>query len=355
MSKNSLLNSTFLPNFCSASTLFIVVVVAELFAAVLFFARLGVLQDYLFNFAMQSLFIQWIALTSTALLCLFRRVAVKIGDAATVFFAYLLVLLNVLVITELAWWFLYFLPRDTLFFSALHGRLLLQSLGIAAIAAAAILYYLYVQHQWHCRNKLAEQTRLQALQSRIRPHFLFNCMNTIASLTRTQPALAERAIEDLADLFRASLADPNISSCLRDELDLCKGYLHIEQQRLGKRLTVEWDIDTLPMDARLPLLILQPLLENAIYHGIELIERGGTIHIEGVRKGDLLYIKVANPLPQDDQQVHMGEGYRLAQENIRQRLRFFYGTAADMQVEQTTAYYRITFCFPYQLDADLDR
>src|SRR5690606_35547004 len=116
------------------------------------------------------------------------------------------------------------------------------------------------------------------LQARIRPHFLFNSMNTIASLTRSNPEQAEQAIEDLADLFRASLGDAHTQISLEDELEIARTHQRIEQLRLGDRLRVSWDIDGLPPRAQVPCLIVQPLLENAVYHGIEMLPAGGTVH-----------------------------------------------------------------------------
>ena len=127
-----------------------------------------------------------------------------------------------------------------------------------------MLRYFYVTHQWRSNLESVAESRFAALQARIRPHFLFNSMNTIASLTRSDPAAAERAIEDLADLFRASLGNSNEPISLEQELEVTRVYQRMEEQRLGDRLKVDWQLDNVPMQTRVPGLTIQPLLENAI-------------------------------------------------------------------------------------------
>ncbi len=353
MRETSDTNQSFLPDFCSVRTLFLVVLIAELLAIILSLAQTVNYGDRLFDLAMKSLFVQWIALTSVGLLCLLRRLIKNFKDSNTALFAYSLILLVAFIITELGWWFIYVQPEQIPFFSPLHTQLLIRSLGITAIVAAIVLRYLYVQHQWRRNVETAAQSRFQALQSRIRPHFLFNCMNTIASLTRKHPEIAEQAIEDLADLFRASLLDPSNLSRLKNEINLCDQYLRIEKHRLGDRLSLEWDIDPLPDDALIPSLTLQPLLENAIYHGIELIEQGGTIKISGKLDNNIIRILVTNPLPEDIQYAP-NPGHHLAQENIRQRLHAVYGKDGKLLIEQDKQYYLITLCFPYQTNEDFN-
>ena len=148
-------------------------------------------------------------------------------------------------------------------------RFFADNLGIGAIIGALALRYFYVTGEWRRNVELQAQARVRALQARIRPHFLFNSMNTIAALTRSDPARAEEAVEDLADLFRANLNEKRSSITLKEELEVARIYQRIEQLRLGDRLHVIWDVADLPMRAQVPGLLMQPLLENAIYHGIE--------------------------------------------------------------------------------------
>jgi two-component system, LytTR family, sensor histidine kinase AlgZ len=346
--------TSFLPNFCSAEALFIVVLSSELLAMVLTLARSLYTEDLLFNLAMNSLFIQWIALTCVGLLCLFRRFIASLTEKQAATVSYLLILVVSFIITELAWWSLFIYPDKVNPGQKVHILFLLRSLGISAIVGAIVLRYLYVQHQWRKNIEAAAMSRYQALQSRIRPHFLFNCMNTIASLTRKAPDLAEQSVEDLADLFRASLLEPTELYKISEEWKLCQHYLRIEEHRLSNRLRVEWDIESLPADALVPPLSLQPLLENAIYHGIERLPAGGTVNIRGEFNNNKLSIIFTNPIPSTDiEDTHKGNKH--AQENIRQRLITVFGMESDLVIENKHEQYTVKLTLPYKHHENIDR
>jgi two-component system sensor histidine kinase AlgZ len=185
---------------------------------------------------------------------------------------------------------------------------------------------------------------VHALQARIRPHFLFNSMNTIAALTRTNPAVAEQAVQDLADLFRANLSEKRNTITLAEECEIARTYQRIEELRLGPRLRVEWKTGSLPSNALVPGLTLQPLLENAIYHGIEPQPEGGVVTVTGEMTGDLITIVVRNPV--GDQQNER-EGNRLALANIRERLELMYGERALVKSGRFDAEYIVTLRFPH--------
>jgi two-component system sensor histidine kinase AlgZ len=172
-------------------------------------------------------------------------------------------------------------------------------------------------------------------------------MNTIAALTRSDPKRAEEAVEDLADVFRATLRDSHSPLRLKEELELTRIYQRIEALRLGDRLDVKWDVGALPMRAFVPGLTVQPLLENAIYHGIEPLERGGTVTISGRVVGDEIELVVGNPVAQDASAGAERAGNRLALDNIRQRLDLAYGGRGSLTVEQTPGRYEVTVRFPY--------
>ena len=124
-------------------------------------------------------------------------------------------------------------------------------------------------------SRALHEARLQVLQARIRPHFLFNSINAVLSIVRAEPRQAETALEDMADLFRMAMADAQDLVPLRQEIELGRQYLALEQLRMGERLRVNWHIEDMPDDALMPPLMLQPLLENAVYHGIEPLPQGG--------------------------------------------------------------------------------
>ena len=170
-------------------------------------------------------------------------------------------------------------------FPSNHWFFLSRNLAVGTLITGLALRYFYVSHQWQRNVRRQAEARNIALQARIRPHFLFNSMNTIAALTRTNPEAAEASVLDLADLFRASLNDSREMVELAQEIDITRRYERMEKQRLGDRLTVRWQLQDLPMHARIPSLTLQPLVENAIYHGVEPLPDAGTVEIEGRRKG----------------------------------------------------------------------
>ena len=197
--------------------------------------------------------------------------------------------------------------------------------------------------------ELEARARIHALQARIRPHFLFNSMNTIAALTRSDAARAEEAIEDLADLFRVSLTEARAQISLREELEVARSYQRIEQLRLGERLKVRWQVGDLPVRALVPSLLLQPLLENAIGHGIEPLPEGGTVQVEGRVDDDEVSIEVSNPVSQTARAVRSGN--RMALDNIRQRLELAFPGRSSVVVEETADLYRVRLSFPLVLTA----
>lgn len=345
--------TSFLPNFCSTNVLFVVVLSSELLAIILTLALPLYMGDSMFNLAMNSLFIQWIALSCVGILCISRRFIATLSEKQAAAVSYLLIILVSIIITELAWWSLYVYPGIGHTDQKLHFLFLVRSVGISAIVGAIVLRYLYVQHQWRKNIETAAMSRFQALQSRIRPHFLFNCMNTIASLTRKAPDLAEQSVEDLADLFRASLLEPTELYKIVDEWKLCQHYLRIEGHRLGGRLRVDWDIDALPDNALVPPLSLQPLLENAIYHGIERLPEGGTITIHGRLEDEKLIITFSNPTPDKDvEDTHKGNKH--AQDNIRQRLLMIFGTESSLIIESIQQHYTVKLSLPYKRHEDIN-
>ena len=332
---------TFLPDFCSVRTLLAVVIVAELLAFVLALAsdwQHALTWDLL---GLISLFVQWVALSSAALLCLLRVRLSRLDNVRAGIMSYLLVLAVTLLISDAAHWIMVYagvsLPPGW------RVDFVLRNLFISAIVSALVLRFFYLQHQQQLQAEAQAQARLEALQARIRPHFLFNAMNTIAALIRSQPERAEEAVEDLSDLFRFSLADPGRLVTLEEELDTARRYLHMEQLRLRERLRVEWALDALPLQAQLPALVLQPLLENAIYHGIEPLAGGGVIRITG-RCGDgRVVLSLHNPVTET---TRPHAGHNMALENIRERLAFAFGRQAELRLEKNGAECTVTLEFP---------
>jgi len=224
---------------------------------------------------------------------------------------------------------------------------LARALAIAAATAGTVLTYLRL-HTRAYSPALAE-ARLQALQARIRPHFLFNSLNAVLALIRRDPRRAERTLEDLADLFRALMSDSRSLVRLADEISLVERYAAIEQLRLGERLRMSWELDQAPVDAMLPALVLQPLLENAVYHGVEPGTGIGDVLVRIERRGERVHMLIENPWRE------AGDGHRagnhMALDNIRERLMLYFDDEARLEARVEGARYRVEIEIPYRSGA----
>lgn len=334
----------FLPDFCGIRMVFVVVIVAELAAIVIAMAPLDVtFTERWERLGLISFFVQWCAVASCALLCVLRRHLCDLPSWKAGLYSYLLILLVVVLVSEGAYWLIHYPARDTVW----HSQFLARNLFIGVLIGGPLLRYFYVQHQWRRQVQAESESRLQALQSRIRPHFLFNSMNTIISLIRNRPEQAEQMTENLADLFRASLSDARQRITLAEELELCRRYLQIEKLRLGERLDVHWEIEQLPDDAQLPALLIQPLIENAIYHGIEPRTDGGTIEITGTLENQQISIRIGNPLPDGNRRA-VRPGNKLAQQNIRDRMAAGFEGPTELSLDESDHHYTVSLSFPYE-------
>lgn len=213
---------------------------------------------------------------------------------------------------------------------------------LSALIAGIVLYYLNLQQRAY--SPAIAEARLQALQARIRPHFLFNSINAVLSLIRSQPKRAESALEDMADLFRVLMADNHDLVPLAKEIALCRQYLALEKLRLDDRLNIDWKIAQMPPDALIPPLILQPLLENAVYHGIEPLPHGGTITIEMMSKHNELNINIRNPYVAEKDH-HSGN--KMALNNIKERLRLHFDLESSLKAEVHAQHYQVQIRIPY--------
>ncbi|MFP8776972.1 sensor histidine kinase [Hydrogenophaga sp. RWCD_12] len=216
----------------------------------------------------------------------------------------------------------------------------LASAATGALVAAVMVAGLV----WRSRAKEPAGTtaRLAELQARIRPHFLFNTLNSAIALVRAEPAKAETLLEDLSELFRHALADTKEDVPLRQELELAEHYLAIEQVRFGDRLKVEWNLDEKAAGARLPPLILQPLVENAVKHGVEPSPTGATVRITTKRRGSVVVIKVTNTVPAGSG----SPGHGLALDNVRQRLALLHDVESRFQSALVDGVYQVRLEIP---------
>ena len=334
-----------MPDFCRPQALFGVMVAVEVAVLTAILMRLPQAPGSWTELFTASLFAQWLALLCVGALCKFRDVIDRLPRLSGVLLALLVpmaivgmgALLVALIDQNLGLdWTVP--PRYTV-------RFVLVCMLVALLLSAALLRYFYVTDQWQRQVAARAQAQVQALQARIRPHFLFNSMNSIASLIRHDPVTAERAVEDLSELFRAALGSGNGESTLAEELHLARRYLAIEALRLGPRLQVDWELaDELPEDLPMPRLTLQPLVENAIIHGIARLPEGGRIGISARREGFLLRIEVTNPCLPDE--LGAAHGNRHAQHSIAQRLAHQHGSGARMVTRRQDGYYSATLIVP---------
>jgi len=225
-----------------------------------------------------------------------------------------------------------------------------QSTGVSWMQLALLTLFVlgvtlaYFDLRSRALSPAVAEARIQALQARIRPHFLYNSINAVLSLIRSEPRRAERALEDLADLFRVLMADNRTLVPIGQELELVRQYLALETLRLGERLHVRWNTDTMRADALVPPLVLQPLVENAVYHGIEPSEQGGEIEIDvGIAEGQLL-MSLTNPYPGGGR---ITAGNRMALTNIRERLQLHFDAEATMRSEVKDGQYKVIIRMPY--------
>ena len=334
----------FLPDFCTSQPLLMLVIAAELLALLLVLAGMDHLTPFPWDrLVLISFLVQWVALVSAALLCNLRPWLQRLPSSTAAGLSFVLVVSLVALFSWLAEPALRF-ARIDFFFTVTHQDIL-RNVLMGAIIAGLMMRYFYLQEHLRAKQRTELTARLQALQSRIRPHFLFNSMNIIASLIHVDPDKAETAVEDLSELFRASLkAEGEVT--LDEELMLCQHYINIEKLRLGERLRVEWKFGNLPQGLRIPALTLQPLMENAIYHGVEPRFEPSDVRIAIDYDGQELRVVITNPVAPP---LPHSRGNRMAVDNIRQRLQAHYGEAAKLTTHADESIHTTYLSYPLQI------
>jgi two-component system, LytTR family, sensor histidine kinase AlgZ len=207
------------------------------------------------------------------------------------------------------------------------------------IAAGLVAVLIWRAQQ---RQPASAAARLAELQSRIRPHFLFNTLNSAIALVRQEPAKAELLLEDLSELFRSALVDQGDAVTLEQEIELAKRYLAIEEVRFGRRLRVNWAIDPASLQAKLPPLLLQPLVENAVKHGVEPSAQGAEVKVSAQRRGGMIVIKITNTAPGGQGQA----GHGLALQNVQDRLHLLHDVQAKFRCTWVDGIYQVRMEIP---------
>jgi two-component system, LytTR family, sensor histidine kinase AlgZ len=329
-----------IPDLCSPRAVFVMVLLAELMVLVYALASSSLPRFNWDLLAKCSLFVQWVVLLSAALLCPLRPIYSHLSlNMASI--ASLTLVMTVAGLSSVVAMQLY--PQ--LDYQTQSGWWVLRNVLVAMVLAGIALRYFYLQQQLKLREQTELQARLDSLRARIRPHFLFNTMNSIASLISIRPDAAEQAVEDLSELFRSSLQETNQPTTVADELRLCELYLGIEQLRLGDRLRVDWQIDEAVLDQTMPGLMLQPLVENAVYHGIAQLPDGGEICVQLEQREGKMQLCVTNPAPSHSRHT---EGSHIALTNIQQRLFGLFGGDAGVTIDKGSDFFRIQLYYPLE-------
>ncbi|MFW5432348.1 MAG: sensor histidine kinase [Methylophilaceae bacterium] len=327
-----------LPNLHNLGILLRILLVVNLLAVLATFLLSKELNDFLPLLTQLSVVIQPILLISILILYVLYPILKKLKYWQSIAITMVLTMIIAALVVMLV----------TYYFSFDAVAVPYRPIALTGLTSAIVLYYLHLQQRAY--SPAIAEARLQALQARIRPHFLFNSINAVLSLIRSQPKRAESALEDMADLFRVLMAENRDLVPLEKEIALCKQYLGIESLRLEDRLTINWQIDDVPADAMknalIPPLILQPLLENAVYHGIEPIPEGGEVLVAIETKLNELRIKISNPCNAKNKD-HIGN--KMALKNIKERLALHFDLEASIRHRTKDNQYTVNIRMPYEV------
>ena len=328
------------PSFCDWRLLLVVAVITEVAVVLLGLGREGLpAWQWL---AAATVYAQWLALFCAAGLCLTSGWTSRMSPRGSWFGSWLIAVLLAVAFSLSAW-----LAASVYWPGHIGdplGMFVFKSAFAVGLVAVALFRYLEIRSRWKSELMAQAEARVQALQARIRPHFLFNSLNTIASLIASDPRNAEAATLDLADIFRGSMRRADQLIPLADELKLARQYLDMEQRRLGERLAVDWRVEDLPPTAAVLPLILQPLLENAVAHGVQPRDGGGEVSLYGRLQGDYVVITIGNPLAPVAADT---AGHGMAIRNIRDRLTLAFGNRATLLTEQDQSRFYAVLSLPH--------
>ena len=319
-------------------------IASNLLAVMMFLSSLTALQQFSWiNLAQHLLFVSWIAIGFCCSVSYLPISLHKLAPVLLVLLCFMIIIVLIIISHSLLAALSYFLQKPGSTFSAyiFSGLTLAVLQGICV--GVLCLRYIYIRDQWMRRRQSELVAKIQALQSRIQPHFLFNSLNSVISLISIDPVKAEKMLLDLSSLFRASLAALKEVS-LAEEIALCQRYLDIERMRLGERLQVTWKIDS-DQDlstVKIPLLTLQPLLENSIYHGVETTTQVSEVKILVEVVERKVNIVLSNPYLEKGA---ASKGHGIAIENVKQRLIAHYGLSVNLSTHARHGYFTVLLSY----------
>lgn len=329
-----------IPDYCNTGVILRVLAIVNAVMLVAILLQADSRSAGLQAFVEWSLLLELVCMVSLVCLCGLRRHAVTLAHWQQ----RLLCALVPALVTALL---LRILLRLEWFRNSFPTLSVLDSVLLAALFGAALQHYLELRAR--AFSPALGEARLQALQARIRPHFLFNSLNAVLALIRSEPRRAETALEDLADLFRVLMRDGRDMTSLADEIRLCEQYLSLEKIRLGDRLQVHWETSAIHADvlqqAQIPSLLLQPLFENAVHYGIEQSTVPALIRVELRRVRDSITVLISNPWHGDKPVAH---GNHMALENIRGRLRLLYDLESSLSASVVGTNFEVRLLIPYK-------
>ena len=327
------------PSFCTWRLLVAVSVITEV--CVLLLAMAGHGFPGWTWLGMATLYGQWLALFCASGICVISGWTGRLSARGAWIGSWIAAVLLSAAFSYAAWLmagFSGFQPGDS------AGVFVLKSVLSVGLVAVVFFRYLLIRTRWRAELIAQSEARVQALQARIRPHFLFNSLNTIASLIPVDPENAEAATLDLADIFRGSMRQADRPISLGDELQLARQYLDMEKRRLGSRLEIDWRVEELPPRASVLPLMLQPLLENSVGHGVQSNPEGGKIVVYGRAEGDQIVVTIRNP---SAAKGHSSSGHGMALDNIRERLLLAFGPRASLHTSQDDRNFYTILSVPY--------
>ena len=341
-------DSVLLIDYCSARTVTLVSVIMVLLAIVMLLVPGQSIHASWGSLGLLVILLQWLGLSSLAVLCVLSSKLKSLSLVSSTIVAFIIIQVMTLLVSEIAYQLTYYYVSLWPMTPKRHDLFLLRNLAISVIISGVTLRYMYMQRLLQRQLEAKNEARIQALQARIHPHFLFNSMNTIAALLHINADAAEKAVISLSAMYRAALESGTDMVSLATELELTRHYLSVEGLRLNERLKVDWEIDPQALQAKIPSLVIQPLVENAVYHGIEPCLVGGEIRIK-VEQKEAVKISISNPLPSEEDGASQ-PGNQLALKNIRDRLAIAYGRRASLRSFHQGDIYRVELEIPLSAD-----
>jgi len=339
---NNYHNTNWLTNFCETKQIFVTVVMVQIVVIIYALSSLSFDMAFLYSLSILTLLAQFIGMSLIIVLCKLRKYLNQLNVLMGVFVITTIVIVQTTVMAQMIGFLDLQLSLQLITGDETINHINLKLSLSSVIISLALIRYFYVQDQWHRQVQKLSDARLMALQARIKPHFLFNSLNSIAALIGIDPEKAEIAITDFSELMRRTFANQDTFISISEELNCVKQYLAIEKYRLGSRLNYQIDCHSDLMPLKIPVLCIQPLVENAIIHGLQPLEKGGNIDISITKNHSNLLIMVKNPY---EINTHTGSN-KMALQNIQERLTLQYGSKANMEIDTQNNIFTITLSIP---------